>query len=136
MKLAVILCAGTACLLVAATPLAAQDTGDLAARVKKGEGWGTSAVTSGEVADCWATWTALREHVAQNGRGSLPADYTVANLDSRIADWDRAMAAAFEDYPDERGPRSRDALLGPRWAAVVSLAGPRARGPARRCQAA
>ncbi|MES2442916.1 MAG: tetratricopeptide repeat protein [Pseudomonadota bacterium] len=87
-----------------------QDASDLAALVKKGEGWGTTAVTSSEVLRCWATWTALRDYIARNGRGSFPADYTVANLDRRIADWNRAVIAAYAAYPGERAPDSREAL--------------------------
>jgi TPR repeat protein len=87
-----------------------QDASDLAALVKKGEGWGTSAVTQSEVMRCWATWTALRDYIARNGRGSFPADYTVANLDRRIADWNNAVAVAYANYPDERVPDSRAAL--------------------------
>lgn len=89
---------------------APQDASDLAAAVRKGEGWGTSAVTQSEVMRCWATWTALRDYIARNGRGSFPADYTVANLDRRIADWNNAVAAAYAKYPDERVPDSRAAL--------------------------
>jgi TPR repeat protein len=102
MKLAVLAAAS-------ALSMSAQDV-DLASLVKKGEGWGTKAITTKEVTQCWATWTALREHVAARGRGSLPADYTPANLDRRIADWNGAMTAAFADYPAEQGPTSRRIL--------------------------
>jgi TPR repeat protein len=87
-----------------------QDASDLAALVKKGEGWGTTAVTSSEVMRCWATWSALREYIARNGRGSFPADYTPANLDRRIADWNRAVTTAYAQYPNEKAPDSRAAL--------------------------
>ncbi|RYD49740.1 MAG: sel1 repeat family protein, partial [Sphingomonadales bacterium] len=89
---------------------AAQDRNDLASRVKAGEGWGTSAITTGEITACWATWKALREHVAQNGQGSFPPDYTVANLDWRVADWTRALERAFAQRPEDRVPESNQEL--------------------------
>ena len=44
--------------------MSAQDM-DLAAQVKKGEGWGTSAITQSEIMRCWATWSAIRDHIAR-----------------------------------------------------------------------
>ena len=88
-------------LLVLATSvlaISAQDS-DFAALVKEGEGWGTSAVTSSEIMRCWATWSVVREHVAANGRSTFPADYTLPNLDARIADWERAVSAAYAQDP-------------------------------------
>jgi hypothetical protein len=105
------LCIASTALAAGWAPLHAQD---LAARIKAGEGYGTSAVTSGEIADCWATWSALREHISAKGRGGFPEDYSLANLDIRIAEWSRAMDAAFEDYPDERVPRGNQALAAAR----------------------
>lgn len=88
-------------LVLAAVSMAAMSVqdADLAAMVKKGEGWGTTPITQSEQMRCWATWSFLRDHIAANGRSSFPADYTVANLDRRIADWDRALTAAYAEDP-------------------------------------
>ena len=83
---------------VSALAMSAQDA-NLASLVAKGEGWGTSAITSSEIMRCWATWSFIREQVAANGRTSFPADYSVANLDRRVADWDRAVTAAYAEDP-------------------------------------
>ncbi len=104
------LCLWSSALAASSLPAAAQAQGDLAARVKAGESWGTSAVSTGEIAACWATWIALRDHIAANGLGGFPADYDVATLDKRIAEWNRAMDVAFKARRSERVPTSNAAL--------------------------
>ena len=102
MRLRLILLTCLSAATTLATPASAQGVSDLAERVKAGEGWGTTAVTRGEITTCWATLTVMRDHVAGHGRGALPAHYTTANLDRRVADWSKAMDAAFADHPEYR----------------------------------
>ena len=102
---------------------------DLAAAVAKGEGYGTSAITADESDDCWAIWSALRDHVARNGRGTLPADYTVLALTKRVVEWDKTITALYISAADDDAAagkrdvaRSKAERL-PKFAADV--AGPR-----------
>lgn len=120
-----------ACLVASlAAPASAQDGTDMAARVKAGQGWGTTAVTTGEIAACWATVTALGEHIAASGRGTFPVDYTPAALGRRAAEWDKAMRVAFARNPDDLKPQAdaahataRSDIAGSRLAARAETAG-------------
>jgi hypothetical protein len=103
---------------------------DLAQAVKKGEQSTTSAVTTGEMAQCWATWVAIRERIAAKGRETWPADYTLKALDKRIADWRKAMlrstdgdAEAMARYADPELETARADVAGPKIIVAAQTSG-------------
>lgn len=93
---------------------------DLASHIKAGEQSTTTPVTTGEFAQCWATWVAIRERIVAKGRESFPADYTVEAMDTRISEWRAALlrSAGDEDrmqrYADPALEQAREQVVGPK----------------------
>lgn len=102
---------------------------DLASHVKAGEQSTTSPVTTGEFAQCWATWVAIRERIAQNGRETFPEDYTVKTLDGRIAAWRSALVASaggedgMQGYAEPALEQARAQVAGPKIILAARMSG-------------
>jgi hypothetical protein len=103
---------------------------DLAARVKNGERGGLTPVTPGEITRCWAVWTAIKEHVAANGRGTFPEDYTVDALTKRAKQWSAEVKKAFagdkesaEIYSTKEIARARTEVAGPLIVTAAEMSG-------------
>lgn len=109
--------------------VAATEGINLANDVKAGEQSTTTPVTTGEYAQCWATWVAIRERIAANGRETFPEDYTLKALDKRISDWRAALLVSAGDqdrlkgYADPALEQAREQVAGPKIILAARMSG-------------
>ncbi len=90
---------------------------------------GGQPVTTGEFAQCWATWVAIRERIAAKGRETFPEDYTLKALDKRISDWRAALLVSAGDqdrlqgYADPALEQAREQVAGPKIILAARMSG-------------